>query len=216
VLSHELRTPLTPILGLLGMLKRPSLSEERRRGALETIEQSAHAEARIVSATVESIRPSAAAKDLTLTFEAVPVALPVFADRARLQQVVWNLVVNAVKFTPSGGRIQVTLNAQDRSAIFSVRDTGVGIVPDLIPAIFDRFRQGDASSTRIHGGLGLGLTIVRHIVEEHGGAVTAESPGGGLGASFTVSLPLHGDVPPGAPSSAEASDPKQSARIASG
>jgi PAS domain S-box-containing protein len=228
VLSHELRTPLTPILGFLGMLKRPSLTEERRRVALETIERSAHAEARLVDdlldvsrivagklllereltdlepimmSAVETVQPSAEAKGVTLSVDAQNVALPVHADAGRLQQVIWNLLANAVKFTPPGGQIAITLQRRDDSAILSVRDTGVGIDPDHISVIFDRFRQADASSTRVHGGLGLGLTIVRHLVEEHGGTVTAESPGEGQGATFTIRLPLHvEDAPIASPS----------------
>ncbi len=221
VLSHELRTPLTPILGFLSMLKRPSLTEERRQVALETIERSAHAEARlvddlldvsrivagklllereltdlepIVAAAVQTVLPAAQAKGVNLTFDSGTVSLPVFADAGRLQQVAWNLLVNAVKFTPSGGQVAVTLRRADDAALLSVRDAGAGLAPHLIPLLFERFHQADASSTRTHGGLGLGLTIVRYLVEEHGGTVAAESLGEGQGATFTVRLPLHVDA----------------------
>jgi CheY-like chemotaxis protein/anti-sigma regulatory factor (Ser/Thr protein kinase) len=143
-----------------------------------------------VQAAVESMRPAAHARAVQLEAILDPAAGPVSGDASRLQQVVWNLVSNAVKFTPKGGRVQVTLERTDSQVEIRVDDSGIGIHPDFLPHVFERFRQADASSTRKHGGLGLGLAIVKHIVELHGGIAMVYSAGEGQGASFSVQLPI--------------------------
>jgi PAS domain S-box-containing protein len=220
-LSHELRTPLNAISGWVQLLRRGNLSETDQAKAIETISRNTQAQKeliedlldmnRIVSGkvrldmqptdlgvvvldAVDSVRPAAAAKDISLVTRVDPTHRPVRGDPTRLQQVVWNLVNNAVKFTPPGGRVRVELERTDKEAVICVSDTGVGIAPEFVPLVFDRFRQGDASSTRRHGGLGLGLSIVKQIVEMHGGRVWATSPGEGLGATFSVAIP--GDASP--------------------
>jgi signal transduction histidine kinase/response regulator RpfG family c-di-GMP phosphodiesterase len=216
-LSHELRTPLTAILGWSRMLRTAQLDDQMRARAVETIERNAHSQsqlidelldvsrivtgkltlnvrpmelAAIVEAATDSIRPAADAKSIRLDVSLDPDAGQVSGDPSRLQQVIWNLFSNAVKFTPPGGRVGVRLERDGASARITVSDTGVGIDPQLIPYIFDRFRQADGSTTREHGGLGLGLAIVRHLTELHGGTVCAASDGRGCGATFTVVLPL--------------------------
>jgi signal transduction histidine kinase/CheY-like chemotaxis protein len=216
-LSHELRTPLTPILGWAGMLRRRSLDETTRERAFEVIERSARAQSQLVSdlldvsrivagklyldvhpvdlndvvaAAVAVIQPAAEVKSIGIETRFDPAIGPMAGDPDRMQQVFWNLLSNAVKFTPEGGRIDVTLNHEDQEAVVVVEDTGEGIAPEFLPHIFDRFRQADATSTRRHGGLGLGLAIVRHLVELHGGSVMASSGGKGQGTTFTVRLPL--------------------------
>jgi signal transduction histidine kinase/response regulator RpfG family c-di-GMP phosphodiesterase len=216
-LSHELRTPLTAILGWSRMLRTGQLDEAMRARALETIERNAYSQSQlidelldvsrivtgkltlssrpvellpVVEAAIDSIRPTADAKSVSLDVLLDPAAGKVSGDPSRLQQVIWNLFSNAVKFTPSGGRVSVRLERDGASARITVSDTGVGIDPQLIPYIFDRFRQADGSTTREHGGLGLGLAIVRHLVELHGGTARASSEGRGRGATFTVILPL--------------------------
>jgi PAS domain S-box-containing protein len=216
-LSHELRTPLTPILGWTVMLRTGSLDEASMRRGLEVIERNVRVqtqligdlldvsriitgklrlEARpldlrpVIEAGVDAVRPSAEARGIRLTLDA-PADLPqITGDPDRLQQVVWNLVTNAVKFTPEGGSVEVRLRHADSAVHLSVRDTGVGIPADFLPHVFERFRQADSTSTRAHGGLGLGLSIVRHLVELHGGTVEADSAGEGKGSVFTVKLPL--------------------------
>jgi CheY-like chemotaxis protein/two-component sensor histidine kinase len=143
----------------------------------------------VIQSAIELARPSAELKGLHLEAVVPAGADPISGDRARLQQVVWNLIVNAIKFTPTGGRVTVRLEYRSGSARITVSDTGKGISADFLPYVFDRFRQADSSSTRQHGGLGLGLAIVRHLVELHGGTVAAESQGEGRGATFTVALP---------------------------
>jgi PAS domain S-box-containing protein len=214
--SHELRTPLTPILAWAGILSEELPAEATRR-ALAAIQRNAKAQERliedlldvsrivsgswrltlepvalapVVRAAVDVLRPAAEDKDVALDVAIAAEALIVRGDTERLQQIVWNLVSNAVKFTPRGGRVQVTLARDDASARVTVRDAGEGISPDFLPHVFERFRQADASSTRRHAGLGLGLAIVRALVDRHGGTVGAESPGVGRGATFTVELPL--------------------------
>jgi PAS domain S-box-containing protein len=215
-LSHELRTPLNAMLGWTRLLRMGKLDEAARARALETIERNAHVQeqliadildvsrivtgrlrldlrpielAPVVDAAIETLQPSAAAKgvDLSCTLGRTGKVL---GDPDRLQQVVWNLLSNAIKFTPAGGRVSVTLSRAGAAAVISVTDTGEGIPRSLLPYVFDRFTQGDSSVTRLHGGLGLGLSIVRHIVELHGGHVAARSEGAGKGATFTVTLPL--------------------------
>lgn len=221
-LSHELRTPLNAILGWTQLLLTRQLDPADADRALMTIRRNAEAQARLVSdvldvsriitgklrlkvgpvdvagvidSVVESLRPAAEAREIQLYVGAVPPALTMLADPDRVQQIIWNLLSNAVKFTPPGGRVDLTVEVKDRRVEVTVRDTGAGIHPDFLPSLFERFRQADASTTRAHGGLGLGLAIVRHLVELHGGTVRGESEGEGRGATFTVALPIH--LPPG-------------------
>ncbi|MDT7604176.1 MAG: hypothetical protein QOF61_2173 [Acidobacteriota bacterium] len=216
-LSHELRTPLTAILGWAGLLRSVPLDAETAASALTTIERNARAQkqliddlldasriitgklrldarptrlAQVVEAAIETIRPTAAAKNVELRVELEDDTSLVAGDPDRLQQVVWNLLSNAVKFTPREGRVEVSLVRDGDDAVFAVADTGIGINPEFLPQVFDRFRQADASTTRAFGGLGLGLSIVRHLVELHNGMVAAESLGEGRGATFRVRLPL--------------------------
>lgn len=216
-LSHELRTPLNAVLGWAEiLLSRTTESSDTRRG-LETILRNARAQAQliedlldmnrivsgkvrldvqrvdvaaIVDAAVESTRPSADAKALQLRKVLDPGDGAIYGDPNRLQQVVWNLLTNAVKFTPKGGTVTVTARRVDDSVHIVVKDTGVGIAPQFLPHIFERFRQADSSTTRQYGGLGLGLSIVKQLVEMHGGSVRAHSAGLGEGAVFTVALPV--------------------------
>jgi PAS domain S-box-containing protein len=220
--SHELRTPLNAVLGWARLLRGGRLDASATRRALEAIERSAFTQAQIVDdlldvsrivrgqlkldvvdadlaaaveAAADTVRPAANAKGIALALELAPGAGAVRGDPARLQQVVWNVLSNAIKFTPPGGRVEVRLDRLADRVQLRVRDSGVGIDAAFLPHVFERFRQADSSPTRAHGGLGLGLAIVRHLVEAHGGTVAAESPGRGRGATFTVSLPL----PPAAP-----------------
>ncbi len=215
-LSHELRTPLNAMLGWTRLLRMGRLDAAGTTRALETIERNAHVQeqliadildvsrivtgrlrldlrpielAPVVDAAIETLQPSAAAKGVDLSCTLARTG-KVLGDPDRLQQVVWNLLANSIKFTPAGGRVSVTLARAGASAVISVTDTGEGIPPSLLPYVFDRFTQGDASVTRMHGGLGLGLSIVRHLVELHGGDVAARSKGLGFGSTFSVTLPL--------------------------
>jgi CheY-like chemotaxis protein len=215
--SHELRNPLNAMLGWARLLSGGNTNDETMARGLKSIEQNAKAQAqliedlldvsriisgkfrlnvepiqvlRVIEAAIESVRPAADAKGVRLQATLDTGAGPVSGDAGRLQQVVWNLLSNAVKFTQKGGRVQVRLARVSSHIEIVVSDTGQGIGPEFLPYVFDRFRQADGSSTRSHGGLGLGLAIVRHIVELHGGSVTAASPGKNLGATFTVSLPI--------------------------
>jgi PAS domain S-box-containing protein len=217
--SHELRTPLTSMMGWVELLRLGMLDEPGRAHALEVIENSARAQAQlindlldisritsgrlrldvrpvelppIIEAAVDVVRPAADAKGIALSAELVEGVGLVSGDPDRLQQVIWNLLSNAVKFTPEGGHVEVKLRGTGAQAEIVVTDDGAGIAPDLLPYVFDRFRQGDSTTTRQHGGLGLGLAIVRHIVELHGGTVAAESAGAGRGATFRLCLPLVG------------------------
>jgi PAS domain S-box-containing protein len=216
-LSHELRTPLTAMLGWSRMLRSGQLDEAGRARAVQVIERNAEAQSKliedlldvsriitgklrmevqpvvlapVVETAVNGLRPAAEAKRLRLDSSLDPAAGPVMGDPARLQQVVTNLLSNAIKFTPEGGRVEVRLERSGERARLVVSDTGVGIRPEALPHVFERFHQADSSNTRAHGGLGLGLAIVRHLVESQGGSVSAESEGEGLGAVFTVDLPL--------------------------
>jgi PAS domain S-box-containing protein len=216
-LSHELRTPLTAILGWASMLRDGRLDEKTFRTAVEIIERNARTQQqiiddildvsriitgqlrfdaeptdlrRVISAAVDTVRHAATAKSITLSTTYEPGVGPVMGEPRRLQQVVWNLLLNAVKFTPIGGEVRVHLDTDGAHARVLVTDTGAGIRADFLPFVFDRFRQGDQSTTRTHGGLGLGLSIVRHLVELHGGTVKASSDGEGRGSTFTVELPL--------------------------
>ncbi|MGE5360797.1 MAG: PAS domain S-box protein, partial [Bacteroidales bacterium] len=214
-LSHELRTPLNAMLGWARLLQAGGLDAEATRKALESIERNTQAQSQLVSdildvsriiagkllvdrramevapaihAAVDAIRPNADSNgvELAVAAEAGPC---ISGDADRLRQVIWNLLSNAVKFTPRGGRVSVTMRKTGHDVEIEVADTGIGIARDFLPYVFDRFRQADASTTRAHGGLGLGLAIVRHIVESHGGVVTAYSEGEGAGARFVVRLP---------------------------
>jgi PAS domain S-box-containing protein len=216
-LSHELRTPLTAIIGWSHLLLQGEVDRQKQPKALETIARNAKSQAQLIDdlldvsriitgklhldfspcelqpvmeAAVESIRPTAEAKAVRLQLLLEPHVGLVFGDPDRLQQIVWNLLSNAVKFTPNGGAVQVRLQRINSNVEIAVSDSGVGIKPDFLPHVFDRFRQADGSTTRAHGGLGLGLAIVRHLVELHGGVVGAVSAGEGQGATFTVKLPL--------------------------
>ena len=216
-LSHELRTPLSAILIWARLLRSGRLDAEAWARALEVIERNTKLQARLiedllevsriiagklrlewtpvdlastVDGAIDAVRAAADAKDITLELELERDLGPVRGDRNRLQQIVWNLVSNAIKFTPSGGSVNVRLARDAQDAVITVRDTGIGIRAEFLPHIFERFRQGDSTSTRIHGGLGLGLAIVRHLVDLHGGTVAARSAGEGRGATFTVRLPL--------------------------
>jgi signal transduction histidine kinase/CheY-like chemotaxis protein len=215
--SHELRTPLTAIYGWARMLVTGQIRDDQRQRAIEIIERNAQAQTQlvndlldvsraisgkvrldvrsvdvgqVVSAAIDSMQPAADAKDIRLETILDPNAGPISGDAERLQQVVWNLVSNAIKFTPRGGRVQLRLERQQSHAEIIVSDTGAGIDEKFLPFVFDRFRQGDAGTTRQHGGLGLGLAIVRHLVELHGGTVRVESAGPGQGTTFRVLLPL--------------------------
>jgi len=215
--SHELRSPLNSILGWARMLGGKRLDEEESARALEIIQRSARAQNQLISdlldvsriitgksrldvSTVELIpiieaamdiaRPAADAKKIRLVSALDPAAGPVSGDADRLQQVVWNLMSNAVKFTPAGGQITVRLEREGTHVTIAVSDTGEGIEPEFLPFVFDRFSQFERRPARAHGGLGLGLAIVRHLVELHGGTVSAASRGRGQGATFTVALPL--------------------------
>jgi signal transduction histidine kinase len=216
-LSHELRTPLNAIVGWTSLLRSGTLAGERLQRAVETIERNAYAQARLIDdlldvsaivsgkmnlevrpadlakvaeAALDGVRPAAEAKGIRLQVALDPDAGPVPGDAARLQQVVWNLLSNAVKFTPVGGRVRADLERRGGHVRLSVQDSGVGIEPDFLPHVFEPFRQAEGGTTRAQGGLGLGLAIVRRLVEMHGGSVRAESDGPGQGATFVVELPV--------------------------
>ncbi|MGB9179592.1 MAG: ATP-binding protein [Pyrinomonadaceae bacterium] len=215
--SHELRTPLNAIIGWSHMLRNGRLDEATVTRALETIERNANSQAQlvedildvsrvitgklrlnieavdaasVVNAAIDAVQLAADSKGIQLGVTLDPSARHVSGDPGRLQQVVWNLLSNAIKFTPAGGRVEVRLERAGSNVEIRVSDTGQGISADFLPYIFDRFRQADGTSTRRHGGLGLGLAIVRHLVELHGGTVRVESEGEGCGATFTITLPL--------------------------
>jgi signal transduction histidine kinase/ActR/RegA family two-component response regulator len=215
-LSHELRTPLNAIVGWAHVLQAGDLDRQTTAKAIETIRRNAQAQNQLISdmldvsrivagklrlelrptdlapvihAAIDTVRPSAQAKGVELVPDLDPAAAPIRGDLDRLQQVVWNLLSNAIKFTPSGGRVRVSLKALGSDLEITVEDDGPGIEADFLPHVFDRFRQADSSSSRGHAGLGLGLAIVRHIVELHGGVVTARNRETGTGAVFDVRLP---------------------------
>ncbi len=216
-LSHELRTPLNAILGWRQLLRRQPAGEEEVAEGLSVIERNARVQvqlvedlldlsrivsgklridvqrvdmAEVIKNAVLSVRPTAEAREVRIETVLDTRVGPVRGDPARLQQVVWNLLTNAVKFTSKGGKVQLSLERVNSHVEMTVTDTGIGISPEFLPHVFDRFRQADSSTTRKHGGLGIGLAIVKNIVELHGGTVRAKSAGEGQGASFSVELPL--------------------------
>ena len=220
-ISHELRNPLNAILGWSHMMRVGKLNEANMDRAVETIYRNAKSQSQlvadlldvsriisgklrldvrtvdlisIVNAAIDSIRPAADTKTIRLQTMLDPAAGPIAGDADRLQQIVWNLLTNAVKFTPKGGRVQVKVQRVDSHVEILVSDTGVGISKEFLPYVFDRFRQADASITRTHGGLGLGLSIVHQLVELHGGSVSVLSEGEGKGATFTITLPFVGVI----------------------
>lgn len=227
-LSHELRTPLNAIVGWSHVLCTPGHTDAELARGLSVIERNARAQAQliedmldmsriisgktrldvqqvnlqdVVKAAVASVQNSADAKGIRLELVLNPNAGPVRGDPGRLQQCFWNLLSNSIKFTPNNGRVQVILQRVNGSVQVSVVDSGEGIAAEFLPHVFERFRPGDASTTRRHGGLGLGLSIVKHLVELHGGKVQAQSAGEGLGATFSIELPMLGAqpnaIPPG-------------------
>jgi PAS domain S-box-containing protein len=240
-LSHELRNPLNAMLGWSQVLRSSALPQQTQRRALEALERNARAQvtliedlldvSRIVSGklqirsddvdltavvtgAVDTIRPSALAKGVALrVLVDTDVGLIVTGDDDRLRQIVWNLLSNAVKFTPKGGRIETELRPSDPIVEIIVKDTGQGISKDFLPHIFERFRQADTSAARRHGGLGLGLAVVRHLAEAHGGSALAESPGPGQGSTFIVRLPLR--AVRGRPPAASATEPIVGSQLAS-
>ncbi len=216
MVSHELRTPLTPILGCIHLLRTTKLSQPNFDRALEMIERNANTQLQIVEdlldasrivagklhlvkksttvvpiveAAIETVKSSADAKGIQIVTQFAGVEAPIDGDPHRLQQIVWNLLSNAVKFTPPDGRIDISVRSSDDHVEIQVTDTGVGIPADLMPFIFDRFRQGSDGNAKMRSGLGLGLAIVRHLVELHNGSIEAESAGPGKGAVFTLTFP---------------------------
>jgi len=217
LLSHELRTPLTSILGWSNMLETGNLNEHDSKRAIEIIMRNARAQSQLIddlldisriitgklhlevqpvelapmiASVVDDLRPSADARRIDLQMALDPLPSPISGDPERVQQILWNLLSNAIKFTPKGGRVQVRLERVESHVEIIISDTGQGIDPELMLHVFERFRQSDSSSTRRQGGLGIGLSIVRQLVEMHGGVVKCESPGAGKGTTFTVILPL--------------------------
>jgi len=217
IVSHELRTPLNAVLGWADMLRRGAIGEQKRARAIEAIYEAARRQsqliddlidtARIMSgklglhrsavdpqailrAAIELVQPSCDLKHIALSVDADPSITSLHADGARLQQIAWNLLTNAIKFTPDGGLVQVRFHRAEGGVELAVADSGPGIAADFLPSVFEPFRQADASTTRTHGGLGLGLAIVKQLVEAHGGTVDVESEGEGHGAVFTVRLPI--------------------------
>jgi PAS domain S-box-containing protein len=216
VLSHELRNPINAVVGWAQILKSGTLSSDTVRHGLDVIERNARAEATLVeslldlsrisagkldlqmrpmdlrsvaAAAVENARPIAKSKNVEVGLESTPEPVTIVADAGRLEQVLTNLLSNAVKFTPAGGQVRVQLERVDSRVIVRVIDNGKGIAPEFVPFVFDRFRQADSRRERHHGGLGLGLAVVRELVQAHGGTVTADSAGVGLGSTFTITLP---------------------------
>jgi signal transduction histidine kinase/DNA-binding response OmpR family regulator len=215
--SHELRTPLNAILGWGKILSRGGLDEETQSGAWDAIYRNARSQAQLIEdlldtsrlitgnlrlnltstptiplieAAIDVVRPNAEAKGITLLTSYDTDIDAIVCDTQRLQQILWNLLTNAIKFTPGGGSVTVSLRHNDSTVKIVIKDTGIGISPEFLPYVFDQFRQADSSSTRRHDGLGLGLAIVRHLAELHGGTVTVTSEGQGKGSAFTVEMPV--------------------------
>ena len=215
--SHEIRTPLNAIIGWSHLLRSGRLDKATAARAVETIDRNAKSQAQliedildasrivtgklrlntepvdiasVINAAIDSVQLAIDSKDLHLEVTLDPSARHTVGDSNRLQQIVWNLLANAIKFTPAGGHIEVKVERADDTLQLRVSDTGQGIGASFLPFIFDRFRQADGTTTREHGGLGLGFAIVRHLVELHGGTIKADSAGEGLGATFTIRLPL--------------------------
>jgi signal transduction histidine kinase len=241
--SHELRAPLTAMLGWVALIRGERLDKECKERALETVERNTRAQKKLVDdlldvssiitgnfslnieatdlafvieSAVESVRPEAEAKEVGLQKDLDPAVHMFLLDPNRFQQVIWNLVQNAVKFTPAGGSVEVRLRYINGQAEIEVIDTGIGIAPEFLPFVFDRFRQANGSITRMHGGLGLGLTVARSLVEMHGGTVDVESAGEGKGSTFKITLPpplpeeLPSEGPPTAETGRETMAPKLS------
>ena len=231
-LSHELRTPLSAILGWAQVLRRGTRDQADLHRGLQSIERNARAQAQliedlldmsritsdkvlldlqtivpasIIASAIETLRPAADAKHIAIHSNIASDAGTITGDPSRIQQVIWNLLSNALKFTPQGGRVEIGVRREPSRLAITVADNGVGIKKDFLPHVFDRFRQADASTTRRHGGLGLGLAIVKHLVEQHGGTVTVSSAGDMQGASFTVRLPLGTRAAPARPKGGELS-----------
>jgi PAS domain S-box-containing protein len=221
-LSHELRTPLTAIVGWIYLLRGGRLDDAGRARALDAIDRNAGAQAQVISdildlsrivgarfrldvrpmevapvvaAAIETLMPAANARGIKVQTNLDPSAGLVSGDTDRLRQVIWNLFSNAIKFTPKGGKVTARVERVDQNVVITVEDSGVGISPEVLPHVFERFRQGDSSNTRNHGGLGLGLAVVRHLVELHGGQVTASSDGEAQGSRFTVRIPVLDPAP---------------------
>lgn len=217
LLSHELRTPLTSILGWSDLLSDGKLDDVAAKRALEIIGRNARAQRQLIDdlldtsriitgkmrlevrpvelgplieIVVDAVRPAADARSIHIQMVLDPLTSSISGDPQRLQQIIWNLLTNAIKFTPKGGSVEVRLERIESHVELAISDTGQGIEPEFLPHVFDRFLQSDSSSTRRHGGLGLGLSIVRQLVELHGGSVKALSPGAGAGTTFKVILPL--------------------------
>src|SRR5678815_664753 len=216
-LSHELRTPLTPVVGWIKLLRSGSLDEKSVAQALDAIERNAWLQSRLiddlldtsriatgklhfepkptdlnvaVKAAVDTVRASAAARNIDFSMTLWPSSLIVMGEPVRLQQIAWNLVSNAIKFTDPGGKVNVTTQRDGGHALLTVVDTGVGIEPEFLPHVFDRFRQADGSTSRRHGGLGLGLAIADALAKMHGGCLAAKSDGVGKGATFSLQMDL--------------------------
>jgi signal transduction histidine kinase/CheY-like chemotaxis protein len=223
--SHELRTPLNAIYGWLAMLRSGSLDPERQAHAFDVIDRNTRAQTQLIEdlldmsraiqgnirlvmepldlavvldSAIESLRPTAEARRLTIHADSRRGVAIVSGDQRRLQQVLWNVLSNALKFTPPGGRIDASVAPADSDAVIRISDSGEGIAPEFLPHVFDRFRQENATVTRTHSGLGLGLALVRHLVELHGGTIEADSAGKGQGATFTIRLPIVGAADLGA------------------
>jgi signal transduction histidine kinase len=225
LVSHELRTPITAIMGWTQVLATRECDEDTRARALGSIDRNVRAQMRIIDdlldvariitgklglarqrtdlgdvvrVVLDVVRPAAEAKGIELHVTPERPSVPVFGDPDRLRQILWNLLANAIKFTPQSGRVEVEIGRDEGAARIIVRDTGKGLSPAFLPYVFDRFRQADSSASRPQGGLGLGLAIVRHLVEMHGGTVKAESSGNNRGSTFTVTLPLPAEALEGA------------------
>jgi len=217
-LSHEMRTPLTAIVGWISIMRSKTCDKDDLQEGLNVIERNTQAQVKliedvldvsrivsgklrlemrpcslmeIIGASLEAVRPSAQARGITIKSQVDPEASRSTCDAARIQQAVWNLLANAIKFTPRGGSVGISLARENSSVRIQVTDNGQGIAAEFLPHVFDRFRQADNTTRRKHGGLGLGLSIVKHIVEMHGGTVEAQSAGEGQGSQFSFLLPVH-------------------------